>query len=228
MNGYATKTGELGGQRFFSLLGTLREHVTEMFQKEINLLKTELGEKCSAMGKQGVLIAAGGLVAYTGAVFMLIGLCALIVFALEKAGLSAVMATWIAFLAFGLVIAGAGFFTLQAGLGKLKKTSIAPKETLFTVKEFRDPEKLRVGPSDAEKSDSGKIHVARVSAEKKIEQVQADLAEVRSRLKPQYLWAATCTAVKRRPKISASVGAAVMGLGYLMIRRRRAPVLRVR
>jgi hypothetical protein len=221
MNGIAAKPNDLSGQRFFSLLGTLREHVTEMFQKEINLLKTELGEKCSSMGKDGILIVAGGLVAYTGVIFLLIGLCALIIYALEKAGLSLVMGIWIAFLAFGLVIAGVGYGVLQAGLGKLKKTSLAPKETLFTVKEFKDPEKLHVGPSAEEKSDSSKTHVARVSAEKKIEQVQADLAEVRSRLTPRYMWAATCTAAKRRPQLSASIGAAVMALGYLMIRRRR-------
>jgi hypothetical protein len=45
------------------------------------------------------------------------------------------------------------------------------------------------------------------------------LAEVQARLKPKYMWSATCTAVKRRPKMSAGIGAAVVALGYVMARR---------
>jgi ElaB/YqjD/DUF883 family membrane-anchored ribosome-binding protein len=65
-----------------------------------------------------------------------------------------------------------------------------------------------------------KTHRARVAAEKKIIKVQSELAEVQARMKPKYMWKATCTAVKRRPKTTAGVSAAVIALGYVLAKRR--------
>jgi ElaB/YqjD/DUF883 family membrane-anchored ribosome-binding protein len=77
-----------------------------------------------------------------------------------------------------------------------------------------------VASDDIKDEKSEKTHKARVAAEKKMDTVQSELAEVRARMKPKYMWQATCTAVKRRPKTSAGVGAAVIALGYVMAKRR--------
>jgi ElaB/YqjD/DUF883 family membrane-anchored ribosome-binding protein len=223
MNGNVDMAGEYRGQRLFTLLGNLRQDLTDMLKREIALLKAEITASVSSMGKDGMMIVIGGFIAYTGAIFLLIGLAVLIAFALHAAGLSIMTATWIAFLVFGLVVAGIGYGILKSGISAFKKVDIAPKQTLSTVKEFVKGETSAAGivaSDDIKDEKSEKTHKARVAAEKKMDTVQSELAEVRARMKPKYMWQATCTAVKRRPKTSAGVGAAVIALGYVMAKRR--------
>jgi len=223
MNGNVETTGQYSGQRILTLLGNLRQDFTEMVKSEIHLLKSEISGAVSSMGKDGVMVAVGGLIAYTGVVLALIGLATLIAFALRAAGLSTLMGLWISFLVFGLIVAGSGYGVLKAGLSSFKKVSIAPKETISTVKEIVKGETAAAGivaSQDLKDEKSEKTHRARVTAEKKIEKVQSQLAEVQARMKPKYMWKATCTAVKRRPTMSAGIGAAVIGLGYVLVKRR--------
>jgi hypothetical protein len=223
MNGHVETSGPYSGQRLFTLLGNLRQDVTGMIKTELALLKSEISASVSKMGKDGAMIAAGGFVAYTGAVLALVGLACLIAFALNKAGLSVLMALWISFLVFGLLIAATGYMVLKSGLSKMKEVSVAPKQTVATVKEFVKGDASAAGivaSKDLKDEKSEKTQRARVAAEKKIATVQSELAEVQARLKPKYMWDATCTAVKRRPKAAAGIGAAVVGLAYLMAKRR--------
>ena len=88
MNGNLATAGQYSGQRIFTLLGNLRQDFTEMVRSEIHLLKSEISAAISSMGKDGVMVAVGGLIAYTGVVLALVGLATLIAFALRAAGLS--------------------------------------------------------------------------------------------------------------------------------------------
>ena len=147
----------------------------------------------------------------------------MIAFGLNKAGLSVLMALWISFLAFGLLIAATGYMVLKSGLSKIKEVSVSPKQTVASVKEFVKGEKGAAGivaSKDLKDEKSEKTQRARVAAEKNIATVQGQLAEVQARMNPRYMWAATCTAAKRRPKAAAGIGAAVVGLAYLMVKRR--------
>jgi hypothetical protein len=230
MNGNAAATStatatanQYSGQRLFTLLGNLRQDLTEMVKSELNLLKSEVTNAVSSMGKDGLMIVVGGFIAYTGAIFALVGIATLIAFALHAAGLSILISIWISFLAFGLAIAGTGYGVLKSGLSNFKKVSIAPKQTISTVKEIVKGDTAASGivaSQDLRDEKSEKTHRARVAAEKKIEKVQGELAEVQARMKPQYMWKATCTAAKRRPKTTAGIGAAVIALGYVMVKRR--------
>jgi ElaB/YqjD/DUF883 family membrane-anchored ribosome-binding protein len=222
MNGNVD-TMEYRGQRLFTLLGNLRQDLTDMIKSELTLLKSEISATVSSMGKDGVMILIGGFIAYTGAVLALIGLATLVAFAIHKAGLSVLMAMWISFLAFGLLVALTGYMLLKSGISKFKEVKVAPKETISTVKEFVKGETNGSGivaSKDLKDEASEKTHQARVRAEKKIEKIHGELAEVQARLKPKYMWDATCTAVKRRPKMTAGIGAAVIALGYVMAKRR--------
>jgi ElaB/YqjD/DUF883 family membrane-anchored ribosome-binding protein len=223
MNGNVDTIGEYRGQRLFTLLGNLRQDLTDMIKSELALLKSEISATVSSMGKDGVMILAGGFIAYTGAIFALVGLATLIAFALNKAGLSIMMSMWISFLVFGLAIAATGYLILKSGISKFKEVKVAPKETISSVKEFVKGGTSAAGivaSKDIKDEASEKTHQARVRADKKIEKVQSELAEVQARMKPKYMWNATCTAVKRRPKMSAGIGAAVIALGYVMAKRR--------
>ncbi|HEY6225723.1 MAG TPA: phage holin family protein, partial [Verrucomicrobiae bacterium] len=196
MNGNVD-TMEYRGQRLFTLLGNLRQDLTDMIKSELALLKSEISATVSSMGKDGVTILIGGFIAYTGAVLALIGLATLVAFAIHKAGLSVLMAMWISFLAFGLLVALTGYMLLKSGISKLKEVKVAPKETISTVKEFVKGETNGSGivaSKDLKDEASEKTHQARVRAEKKIEKIHNELADVQARLKPQYMWKATCTA----------------------------------
>lgn len=222
MNGNVD-TMEFRGQRLFTLLGNLRQDLTDMIKSELALLKSEISATVSSMGKDGVMILAGGFIAYTGAIFALVGLATLIAFALNKAGLSIMMSLWISFLVFGLAIAATGYMVLKSGISKFKEVKVAPKETMSSVKQFVKGQSGASGivaSKDLKDEASEKTHKARVVAERKMEKVQSELAEVQARMKPKYMWDATCTAVKRRPKMSAGIGAAVIALGYVMAKRR--------
>jgi ElaB/YqjD/DUF883 family membrane-anchored ribosome-binding protein len=223
MNGNVETVSQYSGQRLFTLLGNLRQDLTEMIKSELALLKSEISATVSSMGKDGVMILIGGFIAYTGAIFALVGLATLIAFAVHKAGLSILMSTWISFLAFGLAIAATGYLILKSGISKFKDVKVAPQQTISTVKEIVKGQNGAAGivaSKDLKDEASEKTHKARMAAEKKIEKVQSELAEVQARMKPKYMWKATCTAVKRRPKMSAGIGAAVIALGYVVAKRR--------
>lgn len=223
MNGHVETGGPYSGQRLFTLLGNLRQDLTEMIKTELALLKSEISASVSNMGKDGAMIAAGGFIAYTGAVLALVGIASLIAWGLNAAGLSVLMSLWIAFLAFGLIVAVAGYMLVKSGLSKMKEVQVAPKQTVATVMEFVKGETGAAGmvaSKDLKDENSERTQRARVAAEKKIATVQSQLAEVQARMKPRYMWSATCTAVKRRPKVSAGIGAAVVALGYMMAKRR--------
>lgn len=212
---------EYSSRGLFALLGNIREDLVKMLHSEVDLLRTELHEKVSKLGRQGIIVAVGAVVAYTGAVVFMIGICFLIAFALQQAGLSETMATWIAFLSFGLLVTLAGAIALKKGLEGLKKTSVAPKQTLASVKEiagrFQESKETIANP-DSKDEQAEKTRRARNRAEEKIAKVQSELAEVQARMTPHYLWAATRTAMQRRPQLSAGIGVSALAVGYLMIK----------
>jgi hypothetical protein len=199
----------------------------------MDLLKAELSAKVSCMGRQGAFIGIGAVVALLGVVLLLIGLCGFIAYGLNRAGLSPLMSFAIAFAAFGAILGGVGYGVLNKGIKTLSKTKMAPEQTVRTVKEITKPDRNPIMPHASAVTDeeddekSNRVKAARMQAERKIAEVQRESAEIRRRLSPKYMWAATCTAAKRRPKISAGIGASLLALGVLMIRRRRAHVLTI-
>jgi hypothetical protein len=221
----AHPTDNLQGQRFFSVLTNLRQDLTDMLKREMDLLKAECSEKLSCMGRQGMFIGIGAVVALLGVTLLLIGICGFLAFGLNKAGLSPLMSFAIAFFAFGAIVAGAGYFVLNKGIKTLSKTRMAPEQTVRTVKEITKPDTHPIPRQagllhDEEDDKSHQVKSARMHAERKIAEVQRESAEIRRRLTPKYLWAATCTAAKRRPKATAGIGASILALGVLLLRRR--------
>src|SRR5204862_6061735 len=97
MNGTTASPGQYSGVRLFTILGNLRQDLTAMIKSELALLKNELSASISTMGKDGLLVVIGGFIAYTGAIFALFGIAAIIAFALHEAGLSILLASSIAF-----------------------------------------------------------------------------------------------------------------------------------
>lgn len=118
-----------------ALLKELLEETRQLFRQEVALAKTEASEKGSLLAKNVVFLAAGGLVAFAGALFLLAGLSVLLSWALESAGLSAGMAAWLGPAIIGLVVALIGYGLIQKAIHTFKNGSLKPELTIESLKE---------------------------------------------------------------------------------------------
>jgi len=108
------------------LFGDLSRETSALVRHEVELARTEMGQKASQVGKDIGSLAVGGAIAYAG----FLAILAAIIIALSSA-----IPWWLAALLVGLVVAGIGYFLVQKGLTALKRQDMAPKQTLETVKE---------------------------------------------------------------------------------------------
>ncbi len=111
------------------LFGDLARETSTLVRQEVQLAKTEMTQKATAVGKDIGFLAVGGLVAYAG----LLALIATIIIILGTAGLP----WWLAALIVTVVVLAIGGILVQRGLSALKQQSIAPEQTLQTLKEDR-------------------------------------------------------------------------------------------
>ena len=117
-----TKDKSLG-----ELFSDLTRETSTLVRKEVELAKTEMGQKVAIVGKSAGLAVAGallGLGAFGAFVAMLILL-------LVKFGMEA----WLAALIVTLVLGGLAAALALAGIGAIKKASLAPRHTVETLKE---------------------------------------------------------------------------------------------
>jgi membrane protein len=111
------------GQLFADLTRDLRT----LIQQEVQLAKTELGEKSARARNGAALLAGGGAVAYAG----LLAIVAAGVLGLIAMGLPA----WAAALLTGVVAAGGGYLLVRAGLAAIRPRALVPDQTIDTLKE---------------------------------------------------------------------------------------------
>jgi hypothetical protein len=104
-----------------ALVGDLIGHVSELFRKELQLLRVELSEKSTQAVVALGSIAAGLVVALTA----LNVLAAALVVALERAGIPAGWSALIVGGGFAIV----AFIVVRGGLAALKASSLAPDRT---------------------------------------------------------------------------------------------------
>lgn len=108
------------------LFGDLSREMSELVRGEVELAKTEMSHKAASVGKDFGFLAAGIAVAYAG----FLALVATVIIALAYA-----MPWWLAALIVGVVVAAVGGFLVYQGLQNLKHMSLAPTETIETLKE---------------------------------------------------------------------------------------------
>ncbi len=109
------------------LLGDLMQQTGMLVRQEVKLATTELGDKASRVGKEIGALAVGGAVAYAG----FLALLAAMIIGLGQLGLT----WWLAALLVGAVVAAIGGLMVQKGLTALKGQSMAPTQTIATLKE---------------------------------------------------------------------------------------------
>src|SRR5687767_3552977 len=109
------------------LFSDLSQQTAELIRQEMRLAKAELGEKFADVGRHAMMIGAGvafGLAA-------VVALAAAIALLLIEVGIL----PWLAAGLTALVMGGAAFALAQSGISALKTKSIAPVETMHSIKE---------------------------------------------------------------------------------------------
>ena len=110
------------GQLFSDLMGETRT----LIRQEVDLAKTEAGQKAAIVGRNVGFIAAGGLVLLMGALPVIAGIVIAVGHKIGYATSSFIVGAL--FIAIGAVL-------VTKGLNALKRTNLAPAETKAQVKE---------------------------------------------------------------------------------------------
>lgn len=109
------------------LFSDLSQQTAELIRQEMRLAKAELSEKAADVGRHAMMIGAG--VAF--ALAAVIALAGALTLLLVEVGL----VPWLAALVAAAVMGGVAFVLAQSGISALKQKSIAPVETLHSLKE---------------------------------------------------------------------------------------------
>ena len=109
------------------LLGQLSEDMGLLVRQEVQLARTEIGEKVSTLTGDLVSLGAGAMVAHTGAMALVAALILLLV----SLGITA----WFSALIIGGVLAGAGYSMILKGRQNLKRADLTPTRTMATLKD---------------------------------------------------------------------------------------------
>ena len=118
-----------GRESFGELLSQLANNSAALVRDEIALAKQEMSEKVSSFRSGVVTIAVGGVVA-------LLGILALVAAAII--GLAHYMDAGLAALIVGVVFALIGGIIAFVGMGRLKRTSLKPEQTMETLEEDKE------------------------------------------------------------------------------------------
>jgi len=108
------------------LLGDLARETGLLVRNEVALAKTELSQKASHVSKHAGIIGAGGALAYAGLLAIVAGIIVL---------LDTWLPLWGAALLVGIILAVIGGAMAMNGVNGLKKESLAPEQTIDTLKE---------------------------------------------------------------------------------------------
>jgi hypothetical protein len=109
-----------------ALLSDLASEIGLLIRQEIALFKAELSEKLGSFGLGAGMVAAGGLVAFSGWLVLLA--CAVL-------ALSNVVAPWLAALIVAIIVLAIGAALLFIGKRRLNAEALVPRRTLNSLRE---------------------------------------------------------------------------------------------
>lgn len=101
-------------------------NLRDIVRSELQLAKTEVGQKGKRIGKAAGMLAAGGAIA---------AVAALLIVATCTAALATVMPVWVACLIMAVLLGAIGGGMLMAGRRRLRQTSVVPVQTISSLKE---------------------------------------------------------------------------------------------
>jgi hypothetical protein len=108
------------------LFTELANETGTLMRQELALAQAEMTGKLTRAGKNAAYIAAGGAVGFAAFLTLLAAIVA---------GLSYFIPIWLSALVVAIVVGAIAFYLVSASLAALKRTSLAPNETVTTLKE---------------------------------------------------------------------------------------------
>lgn len=111
--------GDLGAE--------LAREMSTLVRQEVNLARTEMTQKAKAAARDVALMVAGGVVAL-GAYLALLAFC---IVGLIQIGVP----YWLSALIVAVVFGALAYLLVQMGMSGLKRTNMAPQQTIETLKE---------------------------------------------------------------------------------------------
>jgi Putative Actinobacterial Holin-X, holin superfamily III len=109
------------------LFSELSRETSLLVRKEVELATTEMTAKARTASAHAATVAAGGALAHAG---LLVFLAALVI-AMSQLGLE----PWLSALIVALATMAIGYALARKGLTHLRRTSLAPTQTIETLKE---------------------------------------------------------------------------------------------
>ena len=118
---------QLDNRTLGDLLAELSRETSTLVKKEMELATTELTAKARVVGGQVAIAVAGGALLHAGLLVIL----AAVVIGLAQAGLQ----PWLAAGLVALATMAIGYVLMNRGLAGLRRTQVAPRHTIETLKE---------------------------------------------------------------------------------------------
>jgi nitrogenase molybdenum-iron protein alpha/beta subunit len=109
------------------LFGELSADTSILIRKEMELARHELTRSAQTYARNSMLVGVGGLIAYAGAIVLLMGIAWL----LARLGL----ATDLSFLIVGAVTLAIGAVIAWRAVQSMQKVSVVPERTVETIRE---------------------------------------------------------------------------------------------
>ncbi len=108
------------------LFSDLTREMSTLVRQEVALAKTEMTEKASTFGKNAAMLVVGGALLYA-AFLALVATCVI--------ALAYALPWWLAALIMTIIVAIIGGVLAWLGVENLKKSQLAPTQTVDTLKE---------------------------------------------------------------------------------------------
>ena len=109
-----------------ALFGELARETSTLVRQEVELAKTEITAKAAQASEDAMMIGLGSAIFYGGGLFFLGGIVML---------LGLFLPLWLSSVLVGLVVGGGGYAMALKAKTHLKNSSVAPTETIQTLRE---------------------------------------------------------------------------------------------
>ncbi|MEA2695573.1 MAG: hypothetical protein QOJ16_4960 [Acidobacteriota bacterium] len=119
------------------LLKDLTAETTTLLKQEVDLAKTEMGEKASRVGTNVGSVAVGGAVLFAGALALLFAAVNALTEILAHV-VPITVAAWLSPLLIGLVLGAIGYSLVNKALATLKQESVTPRRTTQSLQENKE------------------------------------------------------------------------------------------
>jgi xanthine/uracil permease len=119
------------------LLKELTAETTTLLRQEVDLAKTEMGEKASRVGTNLGSLAIGGAVLFTGTLALLFAAVNVLTEILAHV-VPITVAAWLSPLVLGIVLGTIGTSLVKKALATLKQESVTPRRTTQSLQENKE------------------------------------------------------------------------------------------